>query len=67
MTPHLPELEEIGRKEAADDSKRYKICVFAFNDCRDAKDPDIFYRFCDRKGNRCPMRAERIENNNLLN
>ena len=67
MTLHPQEIAEIERRNAVDDSRKYRICVFAFNECEDAKDPEIFYRFCNRSGNRCPMRAERIENNNLSN
>jgi len=67
MTLHPRELARIGRIETEEDSRKYGICNFAFNECNDSQDPYIFTRFCDRKGNRCPSKAERIENNNLLN
>ncbi len=67
MTLHPQELVQIERREAQSIAKRYGICHFAFDDCRDTKDPDVFYRFCDRAGNRCPLGKERIENSNLIN
>lgn len=55
MTLQTVELIEIRRREQKRMADRYEICVFAFGECDDAKDFDIFYRFCDKKGRNCVL------------
>ena len=53
MTLHLQELEQIRRREAESTTENYGICYLAFEGCIDAKDPNIFYGFCDKNWKGC--------------
>ena len=55
MTLHSQELAQIERREAAEDTKKYEICSLAFDGCRDAKNPEIFYGICDKNGKGCGL------------